>query len=893
MVVRHDAADRLMAISPLVGGTPRTPRSTAFAESALPALVEREAPLAELDACLSEAMAGTGRFVLVRGEAGIGKSTVVEHFIATLPGDVTPLVGICDGAGTPKPFGPLHDLGDSLGPELVTLLDEHAERHAVSAWLMARLIKTQPAVVVIEDLHWADEATLELLTFLARRAEGMSLLIVATLREEDQLSPPVRRLLGQLASMTAMRQLAVQPLSADGVARMAATAGADAGELYRLTSGNPFFVSQVLAAGLDQVPVSIADALRARLDRLSPRARSALEVAAIIGSRSEPWLLSAVAGENVLGADECFEAGLLARGDVIAFRHELTRLAVLEDLPVFRGIGLHRRTLDALIRGGSTDDVRLAHHAEGAADGAAVLRHAVSAAEAAMRVGANHEAVAQLRRAARFLDRAEDHARAHVLELLATALYSVNLLPEAYAVREGALKVRTGMGDSLRIADDERELGKLAFWRGDGEEGRERVARARALLEPLGETRELAMACATSGGMEIGRDNVAARQWLDRALAIGRRLDDAEVIAVALNSLGAVAMIEGDHAGEALLLQSLRISKEHGLFERAHSAMFNLAGLWADAREPIRAEAYLGQLVDYVSGVQIERCNLDCTLARLQLETGKWADAETSANIALEYARTPSDDQGLALITLATLAIRRGSGGWDELLDRAETIISGYGDFSLIAPIVRARAEAAWLNRSLADMRPHLEEAFDWAVKTGGPWARGEFAWWLCLAGGPIDAPGHVIAEPYRLALEGDRRAAAAAFDDRGLRFEAALMLAASDNEAELREAHGRFVSIGADAMARNVAEWLRGIGAAAPRGPRKTTRSHPSGLTAREAEIASLVGEGLSNAEIAERLVLSQKTVAHHVSAILGKLGVRRRAAVAGAMSGVARAAD
>ncbi|MGH2454778.1 MAG: ATP-binding protein [Candidatus Limnocylindria bacterium] len=880
-----------MAVSPAVGGSSRPmPSAAPGGTDDRPPLIEREAPLAELASCLTDALAGIGRFVLVRGEAGIGKSALVERFVAALPPEIPLLSGICDGVGTPKPFGPLHDIGDRLGAELITLLDAHAERHAVSAWVMDRLATLQPAALVIEDVQWADEATIELLTFLARRADGMGLLVVATFRDEDPLPPPVRRFLGQLAGMNAVRQLVVQPLSPDGVARMAADGTADPDELYRLTSGNPFFVSQVLAAGEDRVPVSIADALRARLDRLSPRALSALEAAAIIGSRSEPWLLAAVAAEDVLGADECHEAGLLARGEVVAFRHELTRLAVLEVLPVFRGIGLHRRTLDALLRGGSTDDARLAHHAEGAAEGAAVLHHAVAAGEAAMRVGANHEAVAQLRRAVRFLDQAQEATRARILELLATALYSVNRLPEAYEVRQRALEARVRMGDALLSADNERELGKLAFWRGDGTEGRERVARSRELLEPLGETRVLAMTYATSGGMEVGRDTEAARSWLQRALDMGRRLGDAEVEAVALNNLGSMALMEGNLAGEDQLLESLRISQEHGLFERAHTAMFNLAGLLADAREPVRAEKYLAQLLDYVSGVQIERCNLDCTLARLQLETGAWADAERHASVALEYARTPSDDQALALTTLATLAIRRGAGEWRDLLDQAERIVSGYGDYGFLAPIVRARAEAAWLDGSLADLRPRLREAADWATQIGSPWSRGEFTWWLRLAGARIDRlPEGQLAEPYRLALKGERRAAAADFDRRGLRFEAALMLAASDDETELRGAHERFMALGADAAARKMVDSLRRIGATAPRGPRPTTRSHPSGLTGREAEIARLIGEGLSNAEIAGRLVLSPRTVAHHVSAVLGKLEVRSRAAVAAALAGVA----
>ncbi|HEX2141419.1 MAG TPA: AAA family ATPase, partial [Candidatus Limnocylindria bacterium] len=674
-------------------------------------LVERDAPLDELRTYLADARAGSGRFVLVRGETGIGKTALVEAFVDSVRDEIPVLAGICDGVSTPKPFGPLHDLGDRLGSELIALLDEHAGRHAVSAWLIDRLSASGQAVLVIEDLHWADEATTELLTFLARRMDGMALLVVATIRDDDPATPPVRRLLGQLAGMTAVRHLVLQPLSPDGVAGMAAGTQTDPDDLYRLTSGNPFFVSQVLAAGNHRVPVSIGDALRARLDRLSARARSALEAAAVIGSRSEPWLLAAVAGEDVLGADECVAAGLLGTPtDVITFRHELTRLAVLDELPVFRAIGLHRRTLDALQRSGSGDDARLAHHAEGAGHGEEVLRHAVAAADTAMRVGANHEGVAQLRRAARFLDNADDPLRAQVLERLASALYSVNRLPEAFEVRQQALEVRVRLGDTLRIAENELALGKLTFWRGEGAAGRERINRAREMLEPLGDSAQLAMAYASVGGLEVGRETTLARDWTQRALEMGRRLEDPEVIAASLNTLGSMAMMEGDMSGEELLLESLRVSKEHSQFERAHAALFNLVILFAQNREPARASEYLAELIDYVSGVQIERCNLDCTLARLQLDMGSWTEAERSAQLALEYARTPSDDQGLALTTLATLAIRRGAEGWRALLDRAEQIVAGFDDFEFLVPVIRARAEAAWLDGTLSSLQPRLRE---------------------------------------------------------------------------------------------------------------------------------------------------------------------------------------
>lgn len=847
-------------------------------------ILERDDELRELLADLAEASAGVGSFVVLRGEAGIGKTALVDAFLAGVHREAAVYRTLCDGVSTPRPFGPIHEIAPQIDSELSGLLEDGSPRHAVNARIVECLGRG-PSLLAIDDLQWADEATAELLAYVARRIAGMPLLVLATLRDDDEAAPPIRRLLGQLAGTRAVRQVALRRLSPAGVARMAAGSDTDAAELYQLTSGNPFFVTQVLEAGIGRIPISINDALTARISRLSERGRAALNAAAVIGSRSEPWLLAAVAGEDVLGADECIDAGLLTTGQVVAFRHELTRVAVLEQLPVFRRISLHRRALEALERGGTKDAARLAYHAEAAGDAAAVLRYAVPAAQAAMRAGAYHQAAEQLWRADRFLDRAAPSQQADILEKLGSVLYSVNRMPEAYEVRQRALSVRRQMDDVMGIGVNERELAKLEYWRGEGAQGRSRLLRAIELLEPLGESGELAQAYAFHGALLADQDPDAFRAWMHRALDVGRRAGDPGTVAYAMNQLGAIALIQGDDRGEGLLLESLELAREHGLYERAHAALFNLAGAFVERREPVRAQMYLERLLDYVSGVQIERCNLDGVLAVTRLDLGTWADAERSARRALAYARTPSDDQALALTVLATLAIRRGHGEWRSLLDRAEDVVAGYGDFGYLAPMIAARAEAAWLDGTLADTVPRLAEAFTWANATMNPWRIGEFGLWLWAAG-EIAQPPEAAAEPYRCAIAGDRRAAASAFDARSMPYAAALALAMSDEPSELRDAHQRFAVLGADAALDVVAARLRAAGAPVPRGPRAATRRNPAGLTDRELEVAQLIAEGLTNRQIADALIVSEKTVAHHVSAVLGRLGVERRTLVAAALS-------
>jgi predicted ATPase len=278
------------------------------------ALIERDEPLAILARHLTEAAAGSGRFVVVRGEAGIGKTALLREFLRTCPSDVAILVGACDGVSTPQPFGPLEHMVAVLGPELRALLDANASRVEVGRWLLDHISSGGPYVLAIEDLQWADDATLELLAWLARRLEGLDVLVLVTLREGDASPPSVTRILGSIASLPVVRQLPLEPLTRAGVARLVGKSELEVRELHRITAGNPFYATEVLHGETGDhgtIPLSILDAVRSRVDRLDERARRALQVTAIVGVRAEPWLLAAIAGE-------CWRLGAATTGDAAA-----------------------------------------------------------------------------------------------------------------------------------------------------------------------------------------------------------------------------------------------------------------------------------------------------------------------------------------------------------------------------------------------------------------------------------------------------------------------------------------------------------------------------------------------------------------------------------------------
>ena len=220
---------------------------------------------------------------------------------------------------------------------------------------------------------------------------------------------------------------------------------------------------------------------------------------------------------------------------------------------------------------------------------------------------------------------------------------------------------------------------------------------------------------------------------------------------------------------------------------------------------------------------------------------------------------------------------RRGDPGVADVLDEALETALGGGHLQRLGHVRAARAEAAWLagdasGRSRKPAPSTTSRSRN--VTSGSP---GELAYWQWKAGAPVDVPDW-IAEPYARQIAGDARGAAAAWAARGCVYESARALADSGDEVLLRDALTELERLGAQPLALDVRQSLRTLGASVPRGPRASTRENPAELTAREVEVLALVSEGLQNAAIAERLVLSRRTVDHHVSAILRKLNARTR---------------
>jgi DNA-binding CsgD family transcriptional regulator len=847
-------------------------------------LLERSEQLAALQSELDAITAsGRGRLVLIAGEAGIGKSALIDAFCRGL--DVAVLRGACEALFTPRPLGPLVDIGEQLGGKFAALVDAGVTPSDLVAALAGELRRGAATVVVLEDLHWADDATLDVVRLLGRRCDAFPALVLATYRDDElERTHPLRIALGELPRSNVTR-LRLAPLSAQAIASLAGPDGLDPVALHQRTAGNPFYVSEVLAAGGTAMPDSVRDAVLARAARLSDGARVLLDAVAIVPQRAELWLLEALASGDLDELESCIAAGMLrASGDTVAFRHEIARGALEGVLPPDRALTLHRRALGALIAPphGKPQPARIAHHAEAAGDGDAVLRYAVMAGEQAAALGAHREAAAQFARALRFGEGLASEQRAELLERRSYECYLIDAMYEAIAARRAALNEHRDRGDRLREGDANRWLSRLQWFAGDNATAEVHARAAVELLEPLPAGRELAMAYSNMAQLRTLAYNVPqARSWGLRAIELAERLDETEILVHALNNVGTAELGAGDAEGAQKLQRSLTLAVAAGLEEHVARAHTNLACCAVDARDYKAARSQLQAGIAYCREHDLDSWLLYMTgwQARLELEQGRWDDAAESAMTVLTRPGVAAPTRITPLTVIGRLRARRGDPDPFKPLDEASTLASATGELQRLLPVALARAEARWLAGEAHLIGFETSVALDLAAAQQLPWGVGELLLWRRRAGlGELPDPV-VAAEPFARMLAGEAEHAARLWTELGCSYESALALVDSEDESSIRRGLEELQRLGARRTAAIVVRSLRRRGVRDLRqGPHAATRENPSGLTARELDVLRLVATGMRNSQIAEQLVVSPKTVDHHVSAILSKLGVKTR---------------
>jgi ATP/maltotriose-dependent transcriptional regulator MalT len=842
------------------------------------ALLEREGELAALDAALHDAAGGRGSVVLVPGEAGIGKSTLVRAWLDDPGHDARLLVGFCDDFLTSRTLGPLHDVARTVGGALADAVAA-ADTTAVLEELLAALSHPlQPTVLVLEDLHWADEATLDVVRYVGRRIDRLPAVLVVTFRD-DEVGPehPLTGVLGVIPSRH-VRRVTPHPLSRRAVATLVAGTELDADGVLASTGGNPFFVTE-LAQTDSALPASVSDAVLARLGALPRGVRDAVELLSVLPRPLPIGELEVLLPDPTVVATAEEHGLLVVRDGAVAFRHELARQAVQESLPASTRTRYHSTVLAHLTRDGADPDAAaVLHHAVGAGRVDVIVAYGPEAAYEAYRAGSHRQALGHQERVLRHAELLHPETHARLLEEHAWSRYNLHQLDVAADVAAELLALRERQGDAEESIRAMILCSRMVYIAGRSAEATAALARAEASIGAATSPRTRA---------EVAVQHISLAHLLDR-------LDEAIVLADASADLfaqvgdvslqvharhysSASRVLLGDEGGLDGMWGALELGLAAGIDEPVARVYTNLVEMllilrrWDELRRV--AETAIAFYDDH--DMPAHRYNTRGQLARLELFQGRWDDADAQLRRLVASTDAPGVLGGVSAQAFALLAIRRGDDDADERLAEAWELAVHSESAQYMAPTAGAAIERAWLAGTPDDAEEYLAAAAPGLDRT---LFGATLAWRSSLVGHRAD-PETVVSEPERTSLAGDHTAAAAGWGALGMPYEQGLELMLAGDEVSVRSALELFDDLGAAPAARLARARLKELGVRAiPRGPKPATREHPVGLTARQAEVLELVAEGLTNAEIADRLVVSVRTVDHHVSAVLQKLGVESR---------------
>lgn len=854
-------------------------------------LLERDAALAQLGFLARRvARGGPGEVVLVRGEAGIGKTAVLARFVDELNSGLRLLRGSCDPLAAPRPLGPLIDalagLDRAAGASLAAAVDE-GDTAALYRRLLDVLSDGGRWVWAIEDAHWADSATLDLVRFVARRIETLPLLLVISYRD-DELAPahPLVLTLGDVATCATVSRIGLEPLSPQAVTSLAAGSGLNAERLHQLTGGNPFFVTEVLAAGPDaltreSLPRSISEAVCGRLGRLSAKARDTAFAVAVCGPRADVVLLDKMCPDAGTALGECLAAGVLvADGNVVRFRHELARRATLAQIPDFDRTALHRRALRALAEPPVDANAlaALAFHADQARDKQAAVDYGIAAAARASSLGANREAAGLYALALRQAAPVANKRKVVWLERHAFTCYLSGKAGPAVASLREAIALRHELGDQLEEGDDLRRLSNLLVSLGGSAEASEAGLASLRVLEGLGPTPQLAWSLANLAELSTYAYNPSAAQYADRAIALGAQLGDDAVVFRARSFAALDTVFRTDTGWDNLATVWREAKSTQALAE--HVAYIGMLLCWTAAthHDLDRIEHYSAEMAEFCTDHDLGmfRALVTGAVALAALYSGQWDRAVLSADEILTRPELSPLHRLLPLITVAVVHARRGQRPVAPLLDEAAGCAMP-DHVGRLALVCAARAEAAWLAGDDDTARAEAHAGLAAASEHTDPWLVGHLRRWVYLAGDTPEATSCDAPSPFELEISGDWQTAAEVWTRRGCPYDAALAQLGGDIDA-VASALATFRRLGAKATARRAQHRLAALRGRAPHTRRADILSDPHTLTRRQRQVLELLAGGRSDAEIAAVLHISPKTVGHHVQAILSKLGVDNR---------------
>ncbi|MDU0356277.1 AAA family ATPase [Paraglaciecola aquimarina] len=675
-------------------------------------LLERETALSEIFNCI-ETMPKSGKILLLSGEAGIGKTTLLEHIRLQIDTTIDMHWSGCDPLFTPRPYAPIYDFAQIFSPTLLCQLESCATPNIIFAsFYQAISHLTKPTILVIEDVHWADNASLDLIKYLVRRISFLPCLLCLSYRDDEiSQSHPLRSVLTLLPSAHTKR-ICLTPLGKESVAKLSQKSHYDPDNLHRITNGNPFFVTELLAnkqVNQPLIPLSIKEAIGSRVQNLAQGECQLIQLLSLIPYSIPVTLIHALFGEN----GDSFAMACVARkllqcdpNQVFRFRHELVRLAILDNQPAHQQKSGHKRILQCLEQTLlSTDSAWLVHHGVGALDEKCVLKYAPIAAANAAALGAHKEAASFYSKALSFVEYADTELAASLHQDWA---YEVGLTTHmdqsVIDARRHAISLWRALGRFDKVGENLRSLSRLYWYQGQAEKAERYATEAIQTFESIPASNGLAMAYSMRSQLDMLNERTDdAIFWGNKALALAEQFSSPTIKAHALNNIGSALVMQGNTEGETLLEQSLVIAEQNGLHEDVARVYTNFSDYCIRFKKLDMAEALTTKGIQYDIAHDLDSWTyyLVGLQALLRQEQGRLIDAQTIASGVQQI-----DNQTLlmklpSLIVLGRVSSRLATSDSHDLLCRALEDAESTNEYQYMIPARFALIEHFWLSADI------------------------------------------------------------------------------------------------------------------------------------------------------------------------------------------------
>jgi DNA-binding CsgD family transcriptional regulator len=830
--------------------------------------------------------AGEGHCMFISGEAGIGKTSLIKKFCSDLKKRCNIYQGTCDALFIPRPMAPLYDILLQLGNIVPENNIDNASRSDFFIKLFHELSnQKETCIVIFEDIHWADEATLDFIKFLARRITQLSCLFILTYRDNEiGEEHHLRNILGQLNpdSFTRMQLL---PLSKEAVDKMAEEKGRNADNVYSISGGNPFYVNEILASYSPGVPDNIKDAVLSVYNRQEKGTKNAWELFSIIPEGLEINRFAKIKSSWDEPLDHCFALKIIViKGDKIHFKHELYRRTIEGSLSPLKRVELNKKLLDLLLNSFEKEGEieRIIQYAKNSNQNNLVVKYAPLAARQAACLRSHVEASKLFFTAIEYADRSDADQLVKLYEAYAYECYLTNQVKEAIIYQVKALEIWQRKQKIEQAGNNMRLLSRLWWVEANRNEAEKYGKQAIEILQTQPVSKAKAMAFANMSALKMYADEIDECIELGTlAIEMAKEINDAEIVCYALNNIG-FAKWKAEplkKEGIELLMDSLDIALKNSFHEHAARAYTILIIGYLRFKEYDLAMQFLHDGLRYSEERDLDSWTkfLLSVKCGLMLETGNWNEAGSISQKLLCREETAVIRIG-AMTTAAIIKMRRSEAASLDMMQQIKSIAFETREHHRIVPAMIICLEYEWLTGNQIITEKELEATLVLVRNVKNKILNSEFAYWLCKVRTQI-AGIEELYEPYQFLKEGKITEAAEFWEKIGCPFEKALALS-EGNETDKKNALSIFQQLGAVAVYEKLKNemWAAGI-RKIPRGIRESTRTNPAQLTNRELDVLQLLQKAAQNKEIAGKLFISSKTVDHHISNILFKLDVSSRA--------------